>query len=281
MQKPHTPQEKANEFRALHHSGELLILPNIWDPLGARMLEELGYPAIATASASVAFTNGYDDGEQIPINDALARITQIAKSVQVPVTADFESAYADNETQLQKNIEGLLQTGVVGLNFEDYDRKTGSLYPTDVQCRRIGVIRKLADGAGIPLFINARTDVYLRSNLYNAEQRLNETINRSKAYQDAGSDCLFAPGMKSKDELSRLINAVKTPVNIIAMPGIPDFDTLKEIGIARLSLGPGFLRIAISAMRDLAVRLNSYEGLAEVLENEITTEYLRNLVKKH
>jgi 2-methylisocitrate lyase-like PEP mutase family enzyme len=280
MQKQKTQQDKAKEFKALHHNGELLILPNIWDALGARMLEELGYRAIATASASVAFTHGYDDGEKIPMSDALARISQISKSVNLPVTADFESAYADNDTQLQKNIEALLQTGAVGLNFEDYDRKTGSLYPVDIQCKRVGVIRTVADRAGIPLFINARTDVYLHGNLYNGEQRLDETINRGKAYLDAGADCLFAPGMKAKEELSMLVHAVKLPVNIMAIPGIPDFDTLKDIGIARISLGPGFLKIAIGAMRDLAVKLNGYEGLDEILENEITTEYLRNLVKK-
>jgi 2-methylisocitrate lyase-like PEP mutase family enzyme len=270
---------KADRFRELHHGGEMLILPNIWDPLGARLLESLGYPAIATASASVAFTNGYDDGEQIPINDSLTRIAEITRIVKVPVSADFESGYAEDEDQLKRNIELLLQTGVVGLNIEDFNRKAGSLYPRDVQSRRIRVIRTVAESAGIPLFINARTDVYLRGNLYREDQRLEETISRGKAYLDAGGDCVFPPAMKDKQELSKLVQALRAPVNVIAMPGIPDFNTMKDIGIARLSLGPGYLKIAVKAMKDLALKLKGHDGLTDVLENDVTSDHLKNLVK--
>jgi 2-methylisocitrate lyase-like PEP mutase family enzyme len=272
-------QAKAIAFNALHHNGEMLVLPNIWDPLGARLLESIGYPAIATASYSVALSNGYDDGEQIPMNDALTRIAQIVKIVRVPVTADFEGAYARNEIELQNNIELLLQTGVVGLNFEDYNSASGSLYPIDVQCKRISVIRKVADTWGIPLFINARTDVYLRPNLYLAEHRLGEAVHRGKAYLDAGGNCVFAPGMKDKEELSKLITTLRSPVNVIALPGIPDLKSLREIRVTRLSLGPGFLRIAMKAMRDLAIKLKNSDGLDEVLDNDVTSDYLKSLIK--
>ena len=274
-----TQEEKAKTFRALHKGGEMLILPNIWDPLGARLLESLGYAAIATASASVAFTNGYDDGEQIPLHDALTRISEITRIVNVPVSADFESGYAGDDVTLQRNIDLLLQTGVVGLNFEDYNARSGALYPIDVQCKRIKVIRKAAEAAGIPFFINARTDVYLRPNLYTQDQKLSETSTRGKAYLDAGADCIFPPGMKDKEELSKVIQTLQAPVNVIAIPGIPDFKTMEDIGVARLSLGPGYLKIAIKAMKDLALKLKGHDGLTDVLQNDVTSDHLKKLVK--
>lgn len=274
-----TQEEKARTFRALHKGGEMLILPNIWDPLGARLLESLGYAAIATASASVAFTNGYDDGEQIPLHDALTRISEITRIVKVPVSADFESGYAGDDVTLQRNIDLLLQTGVVGLNLEDYNTRSGELYPLDVQCKRIKVVRRTAEEAGIPFFINARTDVYLRPNLYPQDQKLGETIDRGKAYLDAGADCIFPPGLKDKDDLFNVIKTLQSPVNVIAIPGIPDFKTMEDIGVARLSLGPGYLKIAIKAMKDLALKLKGHDGLTDVLQNDVTSEHLKKLVK--
>src|SRR5215212_5032334 len=119
-------QQKAKQFYDLHHSGKLLILPNIWDCLGAMLLEDLSYPAIATASASIAFTNGYDDGENIPFDVLLTLLKKIVSSVNVPVTADLESGYAENDIRLQENIKKLIDTGVVGINIEDVDKRTNS-----------------------------------------------------------------------------------------------------------------------------------------------------------
>jgi len=272
---------KAKLFKELHHRGKILVLPNIWDPLGAALLQNLGYPAIATASASVAFTNGYDDGEHIPFKDVLMLLSKITASVDLPVTADIESGYSRTQTDLQKNIELLLGTGIVGINFEDYDKQTESLFPLEVQCERIGLIRKISEAFDVPLFINARTDVYLRGKVFiTEEEKLSETIRRGKAYIEAGADGVFAPAMKIKDDLEKLIAALKCPVNVIALPGIPDIKSLQQIGVARLSLGPGFLKVAIKAMKDLAIKLKNHEGLDEVLENDITTTELRNLVLK-
>ena len=137
-------REKAKQFKELHHSGKLLILPNIWDSLGALLLESLEYPAIATASASIAFTNGYDDGENIPFELMLSLIKRIAASVHIPVTADIESGYADDEIVLEKNIRQLLKTGIVGINLEDSDKKTKALLPVEAQAQKISFIRKMA-----------------------------------------------------------------------------------------------------------------------------------------
>lgn len=274
-------KEKAKLFKELHHSGHILVLPNIWDPLGAALLQSLKYPAIATASASVAFTNGYDDGEHVPFKDVLTLLSKIAASVNLPVTADIESGYASTQVDLQRNIELLLSTGIVGINFEDYDKQTESLFPLEVQCERIGLIRKISEALGVPLFINARTDVYLRGKVFiTEEEKLSETIKRGKAYIEAGADCLFPPAMKIKDDLEKLIATLKCPVNVIAIPGIPDFKSLQQIGVARLSLGPGFLKVAIKAMKDVALKLKNYEGLSEVTGIDVTSADLKTLVTK-
>ena len=272
---------KAEQFKKLHHGSEILVLPNIWDQLGALLLESLGYPAVATASASVAWTNGYTDGEHVPFNEVLTRLKNIAGSVNLPVTADVESGYASTDIELEKNVAKLISTGIVGINFEDHDKKTDSLFSLEVQCGRIKVIRKVAEAMNVPLFINARTDVYLRGKGFNTpEEKLNETLRRGKAYVDAGADGLFPPAMKDKDELAKLVSALSCPVNVIAMPGIPDFRTLKQIGVRRVSLGPGFLKIAIKAMKQLALKLKNYEGLDEVINNEVSSDDLKKLVGK-
>src|SRR5665213_2754646 len=150
-------QAKALLLHELHHNGKMLVLPNIWDPLGAALIENLEYPAIATASASIAFTNGYDDGEKMPFNDLLTLLTKIAKSVNIPVTADIESGYANTDAELQKNMEMLINTGIVGINIEDTNKQSGDLYTIERQCQRIRLIRKVSEDMGIQLFINART----------------------------------------------------------------------------------------------------------------------------
>jgi len=272
---------KAEHFKKLHQGSEILVLPNIWDPLGAALLESLNYPAVATASASVALTGGYEDGEHIPFSDVLIRLKAITASVKIPVTADIESGYAISDEALEKNIEQVINTGIVGINLEDHDKQSDTLFSLEAQANRIRLVRKVAETMNVPLFINARTDVYLRGKGFvTPEEKLMETLRRGKAYLDAGADGLFPPAMKDKDELAKLVSSLRCPVNVIAFPGIPDFKTLKEIGVARISLGPGFLKIAIRAMKQLALKLKNYEGLDEVIDNEISSEELKKLVTK-
>src|SRR5688572_12363895 len=272
---------KAEHFKKLHQGSESLVLPNIWDPLGAALLESLNYPAVATASASVALTGGYEDGEHIPFSDVLIRLKAITASVKIPVTADIESGYAISDEALEKNIEQVINTGIVGINLEDHDKQSDTLFSLEAQANRIRLVRKVAETMNVPLFINARTDVYLRGKGFvTPEEKLMETLRRGKAYLDAGADGLFPAAMKDKDELAKLVSVLSCPVNVIAMPGIPDFRTLREIGVARISLGPGFLKIAIRAMKQLALKLKNYEGLDEVIDNEISSEELKKLVTK-
>jgi 2-methylisocitrate lyase-like PEP mutase family enzyme len=276
-----TQREKAVLFHQLHHNGELLILPNIWDPLGALLLESIGYKAVATASASIAYSNGYYDGEHIPLAALLDLFRKIVNSVSVPVTADFESGYASNEEQLQENIMQLLDTGIVGINIEDTDARTHTLNGMALQCRKISLIRKLADEKGIPLFINARTDVFIHAGLFpSAEAKLKETIERGKAYKDAGADGFYPIVMSQPGDIEQVVRHVHLPINLITIPGIPDIDVLQSMGVARLSLGPSFLKIALRAMKNLAEELKDYKGLETITTNEVTSDYLKALISK-
>ncbi len=269
-------QEKAKRFYDLHHCGKLLILPNIWDSLGAMLLEDMDYPAVATASAAVAFANGYDDGENIPFNELLAILKRIAEKVNIPVTADIESGYAHNEQQLKQNIQQIIEAGVVGINIEDTDKKTNTLLPVEVQCEKIKLIKKVSEEMNVPVFINARTDVYLRSTT--ANNKLEETIKRGFAYKDAGADCFYPITMNSAEDIGTTVQQLEMPVNIIIMPGIPALMDLEKMGVARVSLGPGFLKYAIKAMKNLAEKLKSHEGMNDIIQNEITSAYVKKLV---
>jgi len=277
-----TQQEKAKQFYNLHHSGKLLILPNIWDCLGANLLESLNYPAIATASASVAFTNGYNDGQQISFDLVLAIVKKIVSSVSVPVSADIESGFAENDPQLEKNIEHLITTGIVGINIEDTDKETNAILPTEVQCEKIRLIKKVSEAMGVALFINARADVYLRGKDFDTpESKFEEALKRGRAYKAAGADCYYPIAMTRHQDIKTIVDQLQMPVNVITIPGIPELSVLNEIGVARVSLGPSFLKIAIKAMKNLALKLQNLEGLSDITENEITSAYVKDLVNKN
>jgi len=275
-------QEKAKRFYDLHHSGKLLILPNVWDCLGANLLESLHYPAIATASASVAFTNGFDDGQRISFDAVLAILKKITSSVTVPVSADIESGFAYNDEQLKQNIKQLLATGIVGINIEDTDKESNSIVPIEVQCEKIKLIKKVSEEMGVSLFINARADVYLRGKDFDTpELKFEEALKRGGAYKAAGANGFYPIGMTRREDIKRMVDQLQMPVNILTIPGIPELSVLNDIRVARVSLGPSFLKIAIKALKNLAIKLQNFEGLSDITENEITSAYVKDLVNKH
>jgi 2-methylisocitrate lyase-like PEP mutase family enzyme len=276
-----TQKEKALKLYALHHSGKLLILPNIWDTLGALLLESLQFPAIATASASIAFSNGYNDGEKLPFSEVLIRLKQIANSVDVPVTADIESAYATTDAQLRENMELLLDTGIAGINIEDTNTSSHTLYGLEEQCNRIRIVKAVAKERDVPLFINARTDVLIHGELFSTEEaKFEEIVRRGQAYKEAGAGCFYPILMKKEEDLKRLIKAIEFPVNVLTFPGISPLRTLEEMGVARVSLGPNYLKLALKALKDMAMKLKQYDGLDEIINNDITSDYVKGLVNK-
>jgi 2-methylisocitrate lyase-like PEP mutase family enzyme len=277
----YTQTEKAKQLYDLHHSGNLLIFPNIWNVLGAKLLEDIGYPAIATASASIAYANGYNDGENIPFAELLFLLKRIAASVNVPVTADIESGYAANEIELENNIRALVKAGIVGINIEDTDKKTNTLLPAAIQSEKIKLIRKITSEMNVHLFINARTDCFIHVNNFASPQlRLEETIKRGLAYKAAGADCFYPILTQNKDEIKEITEAVRMPVNILVTSGMPELNMLQEMGVIRVSLGPSFLKYAVRAMKELAIKLKDHLGVADINSNDITSDYLKNLVLK-
>lgn len=272
--------DKGNLLKQLHHNGKLLVLPNVWDPLGAMLLESLGYPAVATASASIALSNGYPDGENIPFSEVLNILEKIVKSVNIPVSADIESGYTKDGSDLKENIKKLADTGIAGINFEDSHHGLKELVSIDEQCEKISLIKTTAESSGSNFFINARSDVYLKADDLPEEEKLRQVIERGKAYKDAGADGFYPMILKKVGHIETVIKEVSLPINILLIPGVPDFETLKKIGLARISLGPGFLKIAIDAMKNVSEKLLHYDGMNQVTENPVTSDYLNNLAVK-
>jgi len=271
-------KERALSFHDLHHAGKPLMLPNIWEPLGAALLANLGYPAVATSSSAMALTNGLLDGEHISFQSLLAQLKQITQTVSIPVTADIEKGYAANDKELAQHIESLIDTGIAGINFED-GNQSGGLVPIEVQCQRIQLIKETAERKGIPLFINSRTDTYIHSRLFaHAEEQLAETIKRGKAYHKAGADGFFPILIKAMNDIKAVVAEVPLPVNVMTIPGIPSFQELKAIGVKRISLGGAFLKTAMQAMKQQALLLKDFRGKEQMDTNEITSDYLEALI---
>ncbi|MGN6541767.1 MAG: isocitrate lyase/PEP mutase family protein, partial [Ginsengibacter sp.] len=197
--------EKEKQLHELHHNTELLVLPNIWNPLSAKLLEEIGYKVVATASASIAFANGYQDGEKIPFDDLIFILKRIVKSVNIPVTADIESAYASTNAVLKENIKRLIDTGIAGINFEDSRHDEQKLFSKEEQSEKISLIKNTAAGNGSNLFINARTDVFIKQNHLSKEEKLAEAIERGKAYKAAGADAFYPIFLKEKLSIKTVI----------------------------------------------------------------------------
>ncbi|RTL79103.1 MAG: isocitrate lyase/phosphoenolpyruvate mutase family protein [Hyphomicrobiales bacterium] len=225
--------EKAEKFTALHVKGAPLILYNAWDAGSAKAIVKSGAQAIATSSWSVAAAQGYDDGENIPISVAEHVIGKIASSVEVPVTVDFEGGYSDDDHKLSSNISRLVELGVIGVNFEDRIVKGKGLYDIDRQAKRIAAIRRAAENSHVPLFINARTDVFLGNSA-----DVDELLHREKAYAAAGASGFFIPGVTNADQIRRIVEETTLPVNVMVMEGVPPNDELSKLGVARVSYGP-------------------------------------------
>ena len=249
--------KKAERFLELHHSKKLLVLPNIWDVLGARLLEKSGFQAVATASASVAYSNGYRDGEYISFDRLLNILAPICRSTLLPVSADIERGYAESNTALLTNIKSLIRYGVVGINIEDSVEEGKQLVSVERQCERIELIRKAARREGVPLVINARTDIFLSKDFKG--DKVAEAVRRAQNYKNAGADC-FYPILCDANELMEINAQIDLPVNVLATKDTPPMTELENSGISRLSLGPGLLKAALTKMREVVAELKSYGG---------------------
>jgi 2-methylisocitrate lyase-like PEP mutase family enzyme len=256
---------KANAFRAMHRGPHILLLPNIWDVASARIVEEAGFPALATTSAGVAFSLGYPDGEQISRDEMLARVARIAKAVKVPVTADVEAGYGNRPEDAAQTARGVIEAGAIGMNFEDgTEDPAHPLVDLSLQLEKIHAIREAALKTGVLLVLNARTDVYLLQ-VGDPAKRYDEAVRRLLAFRDAGAECVFAPGLRDAETIRRIVQDVKCPVNILAGPGLPSVPELEKLGVARVSLGSGPMRATLGLVRRMADELKT-SGTYKTLE---------------
>jgi 2-methylisocitrate lyase-like PEP mutase family enzyme len=246
-------REKAIRLRELHQGPQILVLPNAWDVASARIFEEVGFPAIATTSAGIANLMGYPDGQYISCKEMLEMVARIAQTVSVPVTADMEAGYGDTPEQLADMACELITTGAVGLNLEDALHEN-DLFDVERQVEKIRAIRAVGDSAGVPLVINARTDVYLARE-WDPAGRFAEAVRRLNAYRQAGADCLFAPGVRDLETIARLVKAVDGPLNILATAGTPSIGQLEAVGVARVSVGSGPARACMALVQHIAQEL--------------------------
>jgi 2-methylisocitrate lyase-like PEP mutase family enzyme len=261
-----TQRDKAQALLSLHTSGELLVLPNIWDPIGARILEDRGYPAIATASAAIAESLGFADGENLRLETLLEVLWRISKSVNVPVTADIEAGYSNTVDELKEAIHRVMETGVVGVNIEDSLVEAGPLRPMAEQCERISVIRDIAATHGLHIVINARVDSFLSSSFSSSQEKIEDAILRAKAYAGAGADCIYPIGPGDRETLSLLRERIKAPLNVLASPKALGLADLYKLGINRVSFGPYIFRSCLAkfvGIVDELKRFGKYECFAE------------------
>ncbi len=253
---------KAQTLLDLHHNGNLLILPNVWNPIGARMLEAKSFPAVATASAAIAESLGYSDGEQIKLDTMLDMVGRIVRSVDVPVSADFEAGYSDTIPGLQENISRLLDTGAVGINFEDSWNDSKYLHPIPEQVERIQAIREAAERRGVHLVINARADSFFAEGFSSDKERIEDVIARANAYIQAGADCVYPIGRGDKETLAILRKQISAPINVLTTAKTASLKELQDLGINRVSFGPYIFRSLLaktSAMYDEIKNLGGYE----------------------
>ncbi len=249
--------ERAIHFRQLHRGSTPLVLPNVWDVASARIFEEAGFPALATTSAGVAFSLGYPDGQRILPEEMIARIGRIGRAIKVPLSADIESGYGSTPEDAAKTTRELIQAGAIGMNLEDASGDLARpLIDLELAVEKIKAVREAAAKAGVPIVVNARTDVYLlpeaqpAAGYYEAHRRL-------MAYRDAGADCVFVPGLKDTDTIGRLVRDLQCPVNILAVTGSPSIPELQKLGVARVSLGSGPMRATLTLLRNMAEELKS------------------------
>ncbi|GHC21727.1 hypothetical protein GCM10010082_11880 [Kushneria pakistanensis] len=231
-------------FRSLHDEG-LLLLANATDAGSARIVEARGGRAVATSSAALAWSWGYRDGNQLPLELLRTSVQAMARVLSVPLSVDIEGGYSDDPEEVATVVEAVLAAGAVGINLED-----GHASP-EIFCRKIAAARRVAEARGVDLFINARTDVYLKG-LVAPEQRLAETLTRADFYSSAGADGLFAAGMVDSDEIGELCRSIELPVNLLYRPGLPEIDTLRELGVRRLSAGSAIAEFLYGAGADMA-----------------------------
>jgi 2-methylisocitrate lyase-like PEP mutase family enzyme len=259
--------QKAEALRTLHQGPKILLFANVWDVGGAKTVEALGFPALATTSAGIANMLGYVDGENISRGEMLEIVSRIAPAVKVPVTADMEAGYARTPEEMYDMATELIKAGAVGLNLEDSEEQESRLTDLALYLEKIRALREAGEKAGVKLVLNARTDAYWWKGAQPAT-RMDDAIHRANAFRRTGADCVFVPGLKTPGEIAEFLRQSPGPLNVLGIPGAPPISELERLGVRRVSIGSGGYRAALGLMKRIAAQLReegNYDLIAKFL----------------
>ncbi len=252
---PAEQAQQAEAFRNKHRGPPLLLLPNAWDAMSARIFVAAGFDAIATTSGGVAWALGYADGEQTPWAEVVAATARIVRAAGVPVTADIEAGYGETPDAVMNSVAEIIRAGAVGVNLEDgIPRGTVPIRSIADAVDRIRAAREAARAAAVPIVINARTDLYLR-NIGDEGSRFEETVKRGKAYLGAGADCFYPISLRDPATIGRMVKALEAPININVRAGLPSVAELEALGVARASTASAVSLMAMATTRQIAEEL--------------------------
>jgi 2-methylisocitrate lyase-like PEP mutase family enzyme len=260
----------AEEFHRLHVPGKPLLLANAWDAGSARLIESCGAAAIATTSAGLAWAHGYPDGDALPPNLLSTAVAEVARVVSVPLSVDAEGGYSDDPKAVGEVVRAIVDAGGVGINIED-----GTASP-DLLVEKIAAARTAAASAGVNLFINARTDVYLRG-LVHADRAIDETLERASRYREAGCDGIFVPGVAEPEAIGMIAAAVELPLNVLVVPSLSPVAALAGLGVARVSAGSGIAQVVAGVVQRVATEFLANGRFELLLERTIDYAQLNAL----
>lgn len=283
MQTTITQKALAEEFLRLHDGKKILLLPNAWDVITAKMYEKFGFKAIGTTSAGIAATLGYPDGQVMSLEENLGVVKRIVNNVNVPVSADIEAGYSTSVEGAVEAAKAAIDAGAVGINLED---STGNdenpFFEISEQVNRIKAIRSMAESRGIHLVINIRNDIFMLGKEGHSE-KFKQTVKRANIYKEAGADCIFVPDIGDFNEqiITDLVKEIDAPLNIIAADNIPPVQKLEEIGVARLSFGPRPMRAMLSLLGKMQKELFENGTYKIMSAGTLSYDEINSLLRKN
>lgn len=279
---PENQRLKAKNFFELHHSGEVLLVPNAWDFMSAKIFELEGFKVIGTTSAGIANSQGLPDGQKITLDENLLLIEKIVGRIDLPVTADIEAGYTNDLDLLQSNIIKVVESGAVGINIEDSPGISGKpLLDIELQKEKIIAIKEICEKIKFNLFLNARIDTFLFLNL-SMKEKLDETFKRAEAFIEAGADSIFVPdtGILMEEEIKLLCQNIKVPLNLLAGNEKISIGRLREMGVRRISFGPRFFRALLTNLREISREILDEGIFQKVSRTDLTASVINKWLQK-
>ena len=269
-------RELAEDFRRLHNRKEVLVLPNAWDVPSARTFEDEGFPAVATSSAGMLVSLGYQDGEGIPAREFISAVGRIARVLSIPLSADLVGGFGGTPEGVARSVRAAIRAGAVGINIEDFAHEERRLVPVEKQVLRLRALLRVQRKTGDQFVIHARTDA-VRFTPGDGEAKLEEAIRRGLAYRDAGADCVYPMGLTDRESIERFVEAVDFPTNVMVRKGLPPVAELKRLGVARVSFGPSASYAAMGLLRRASKEVREKGTYETLTAGAITFDELNSL----